>query len=51
MSQPQGLEGLYLSILEFIPKHCSILKEVTLGSRSRSVMKAVVFFSCGVRYV
>lgn len=33
-SHPQGLNGLYISILEFIPKHCSVLKEVTLGSRS-----------------
>lgn len=27
----KGLDGMYAKVLEFIPKHCHILKEVTLA--------------------
>lgn len=28
----KGLDGMYAKVLEFIPKHCHILKEVTLAA-------------------
>ncbi|XP_048732279.2 conserved oligomeric Golgi complex subunit 2-like [Ostrea edulis] len=31
-----GLEGMYAKVLEFIPKHCHLLKEVTLSGSSGS---------------
>lgn len=34
-NHPQGLRGMYAVVLDFIPKHCRCLKEVTAGSRTR----------------
>ncbi|ELU10240.1 hypothetical protein CAPTEDRAFT_184924 [Capitella teleta] len=33
-THPQGLRGMYAIVLDFIPKHCRCLKEVTAGSPS-----------------
>uniref|UniRef100_S4RGI5 Component of oligomeric golgi complex 2 n=1 Tax=Petromyzon marinus TaxID=7757 RepID=S4RGI5_PETMA len=31
-SHPQGLKGMYSKLLEFVPHHCRLLKEVTMGT-------------------
>lgn len=34
-SRPDGLELMYLRLLEFVPHHCRLLREVTGGAVSR----------------
>ncbi|XP_071784531.1 conserved oligomeric Golgi complex subunit 2-like [Asterias amurensis] len=43
---PQGLKGLYARVLDFIPKHCRLIREVTSptpGSSSQDVVRGYDF--------
>lgn len=33
-NHPQGLKGLFSKVLEFIPKHCQLIRQVTCASQS-----------------
>ncbi|XP_022091249.1 conserved oligomeric Golgi complex subunit 2-like isoform X2 [Acanthaster planci] len=35
-NQPQGLKGLYVRVLDFIPKHCRLIRQVTSPMTSSS---------------
>ncbi|XP_029642669.1 conserved oligomeric Golgi complex subunit 2 [Octopus sinensis] len=39
----QGLKGMYIKILEFVPKHCHILKDITSSSTSGDVVRGYDF--------
>ncbi|XP_064599671.1 conserved oligomeric Golgi complex subunit 2-like isoform X1 [Liolophura sinensis] len=44
----QGLKGVYGKVLEFVPKHCSLLREVTSGSSHGEVVRGYDFLVSAV---
>ena len=45
-SHPRGLAGMYDSVLDFFPRHCAKLRQVTGGGGGAAGKRSVARFPC-----